>query len=100
VLIGRWGYPDAALQAGTWQIGWAIVCTARRLESTDMVGSARRWLVMENLRDERLVWAREASREHARRDGYALAQSKQMFFESCDVLFPAYAAGKRKRAAL
>jgi D-3-phosphoglycerate dehydrogenase len=33
-----------------------------------------------------LVWAREASRERARADGYATADSKQAFFESCDVL--------------
>jgi len=33
-----------------------------------------------------LVWAREASRERARADGYAVAESKEAFFESCDVL--------------
>ncbi|HEX5838013.1 MAG TPA: NAD(P)-dependent oxidoreductase, partial [Anaerolineales bacterium] len=33
-----------------------------------------------------LVWAREASLERARRDGYSAAQSKRAFFESCDVL--------------
>ena len=33
-----------------------------------------------------LVWAREASRERARADGYAVAASKQAFFESCDVI--------------
>jgi len=33
-----------------------------------------------------LVWAREASRERARDDGYATAPDKRAFFESCDVL--------------
>jgi D-3-phosphoglycerate dehydrogenase len=33
-----------------------------------------------------LVWAREASRARALADGYSAASSKQMFFESCDVL--------------
>ena len=33
-----------------------------------------------------LVWAREASRQRARSDGYALAANKREFFESCDVL--------------
>ena len=33
-----------------------------------------------------LVWAREASLQRARSDGYAMAQSKRQFFESCDVI--------------
>ena len=33
-----------------------------------------------------LVWAREASREKARADGYAVAASKEAFFAECDVL--------------
>ena len=33
-----------------------------------------------------LVWAREQSRERARQDGYAVATSKQEFFETTDVL--------------
>ena len=33
-----------------------------------------------------LVWASEASRERARADGRAVADSKQAFFEACDVL--------------
>ena len=33
-----------------------------------------------------LVWAREASRQRAQADGFAVAGSKQAFFESCDVL--------------
>ena len=32
------------------------------------------------------VWARETSREQARRDGYRTAQSKHAFFSDCDVL--------------
>jgi D-3-phosphoglycerate dehydrogenase len=33
-----------------------------------------------------MVWAREASRERARREGFAVAQSKGAFFEQCDVV--------------
>jgi D-3-phosphoglycerate dehydrogenase len=33
-----------------------------------------------------LVWAREASLQRARTDGYAVAQSKRAFFEACDVI--------------
>lgn len=33
-----------------------------------------------------LVWAREASRERARQDGFAVAESKAVFFEESDVL--------------
>jgi D-3-phosphoglycerate dehydrogenase len=32
------------------------------------------------------VWAREASRDRARADGYATASSKEEFFEECDVV--------------
>ena len=33
-----------------------------------------------------LVWAREESRKRAQADGYAVAPSKEAFFEECDVL--------------
>jgi len=33
-----------------------------------------------------LVWSREASREKAKADGYAVAPSKESFFAECDVL--------------
>lgn len=33
-----------------------------------------------------LVWAREESRARARADGYATADTKEAFFESCDIL--------------
>ena len=33
-----------------------------------------------------LVWAREASLQRARSDGYAVAQSKRAFVEACDVI--------------
>jgi D-3-phosphoglycerate dehydrogenase len=33
-----------------------------------------------------LVWARKASLERARSDGYAVAESKRAFLESCDVI--------------
>jgi D-3-phosphoglycerate dehydrogenase len=32
------------------------------------------------------VWAREASREHARAHGFAVAESKEAFFEASDVI--------------
>jgi D-3-phosphoglycerate dehydrogenase len=32
------------------------------------------------------VWAREASRARARADGYAVADSKESFFEECEVI--------------
>lgn len=35
---------------------------------------------------EVLIWAREASREKARADGWAVAQSKAQFFQTCDVV--------------
>jgi D-3-phosphoglycerate dehydrogenase / 2-oxoglutarate reductase len=35
---------------------------------------------------EVLVWSREASREKAKADGYAVAGSKEAFFAECDVL--------------
>ena len=33
-----------------------------------------------------LVWAREASRERARKDGWNVAPSKEAFFETCDII--------------
>ena len=35
---------------------------------------------------EVVIWARESSRELARADGWAVAQSKAQFFETCDVV--------------
>jgi D-3-phosphoglycerate dehydrogenase len=77
----------AALQAGTWQIG---VGNSLHGKTLGIYGYGRIGATVagygKTFGMNVLVWAREASREHARRDGYALAQSKQMFFESCDVL--------------
>jgi len=33
-----------------------------------------------------LIWARDASRQQARADGYATAESQQAFYETCDVV--------------
>ena len=33
-----------------------------------------------------VVWAREATRARAKADGYAVARSKEAFFEECDVI--------------
>ena len=77
----------AALQAGVWQIG---VGNSLRGKTLGIYGYGRIGATVAGYGKafgmNVLVWAREASREHARRDDYALAQSKQMFFESCDVL--------------
>ena len=77
----------AALQQGVWQTG--IGRTLRGLtlgiygygrigEAVAGYGKAFGMQV--------LVWAREASRERARADGYAPASSKEAFFEQGDVI--------------
>jgi D-3-phosphoglycerate dehydrogenase len=77
----------AALKAGQWQI--AIGHTLRdktlgifgygRIGST-VAGYGRAFGM--NV----LVWSSEASRDAARKDGYAAAESKQQFFETSDVI--------------
>ncbi len=78
----------AALKAGKWQIGvW--LRTARqdaghlRLRP-DRRASSRGYGKAFGMNV--LVWAREESRERARRDGYEVAASKEAFFAGCDVL--------------
>jgi D-3-phosphoglycerate dehydrogenase len=76
-----------ALRAGTWQIGVGESLRGRtlgiygygRLGAT-VAGYGRAFGM------EVLVWAREASRERARSEGYAVASTRQEFFESCDVI--------------
>jgi D-3-phosphoglycerate dehydrogenase len=77
----------ASLQAGAWQIG---VGNSLRGKTFGIYGYGRIGATVAGYGKafgmNVLVWARQASRERARIDGYVLAQSKQAFFESCDVL--------------
>ncbi len=76
-----------ALRAGTWQIG---VGNSLRDKTLGIYGYGRIGATIAGYGKafgmKVLVWAREASRERAHRDGYSVAQSKRAFFESCDVL--------------
>jgi D-3-phosphoglycerate dehydrogenase len=76
-----------ALRAGTWQIG---VGNSLRGKTLGIYGYGRIGRTVAGYGKafgmNVLVWAREASRERARDDGYATAPSKRAFFESCDVL--------------
>jgi D-3-phosphoglycerate dehydrogenase len=77
----------ASLQAGDWQTG---VGNSVHHKTLGIYGYGRIGKVVAGygvaFGMNILVWAREASRERARADGYATADSKQAFFESCDVL--------------
>ncbi len=77
----------AALKTGIWQTGvgrslrgltLGIYGSGRIGETVARYGKAFGMNV--------LVWAREASRDRARADGYAAALSKEAFFEECDVV--------------
>jgi D-3-phosphoglycerate dehydrogenase len=77
----------AALRAGRWQIG---VGRSLRGRTLGIYGYGRIGAVVAGYgrafgMDVR-VWAREASRMRAQTDGYAVASSKESFFEECDVL--------------
>jgi D-3-phosphoglycerate dehydrogenase len=77
----------AAMKAGNWQIG---VGNTLRGKTLGIYGYGRIGAVVAgygkafgmNVR----VWARPASLERARADGFAAASSKEAFFEECDVL--------------
>ena len=76
-----------ALRAGTWQIG---VGNSLRGKTLGIYGYGRIGATVAGYGKafgmNVLVWAREASLERARSDGYSAAQSKRAFFESCDVI--------------
>src|SRR5678816_3570871 len=76
-----------ALRAGTWQIG---VGHTLRGNTLGIYGYGRIGATVAGYGKafgmKVLVWARPASLERARADGYAAAASKRAFFESCDVL--------------
>ena len=77
----------AALQAGIWQIG---VGNTIRGKTLGIYGYGRIGAAVAGYGKafgmNVLVWAREASLAKARADGYALAESKRAFFETCDVI--------------
>lgn len=77
----------AALRAGTWQIG---VGNSLRGKTLGIYGYGRIGSTVAGYGRafgmHVLAWAREASLERARRDGYAVARSKREFFESADVI--------------
>ena len=77
----------AALKAGTWQIG---VGYSLRGKTLGIYGYGRIGSVVAGYGKafgmKVLVWAREASLARAKADGYAVAPSKEAFFEECDVI--------------
>jgi len=77
----------AALKAGRWQIG---VGTTLRGKTLGLYGWGRiAHAVAEYghaFGTKVVVWAREASRERARQEGFEVAASKAEFFEKSDVL--------------
>ena len=77
----------AGLKAGKWQTGIGNTLRGKTLGiyGYGRIGGAVAQVgVAMGLKI--LVWAREASREKARADGYAVAASKEAFFAECDVL--------------
>jgi len=77
----------AALKAGRWQTG---VGTSLRGKTLGLYGWGRiAGVVADYGRTfgmNVVVWAREASRERARQEGFAVAASKRALFELCDVV--------------
>jgi D-3-phosphoglycerate dehydrogenase len=77
----------AALQAGRWQIG---VGHTLRGKTLGIYGYGRIGAVVAGYGRAFgmtvLVWAREPALVQARLDGYNIAESKDAFFEQCDVL--------------
>jgi D-3-phosphoglycerate dehydrogenase / 2-oxoglutarate reductase len=77
----------ASLKAGKWQIG---VGNTLRGKTLGIFGYGRIGSAVAGYGKafgmKVLVWAREASRAGARADGYAIAGSKEAFFEECDVV--------------
>src|SRR5262245_12198775 len=77
----------ASLKAGKWQAG---VGTTLREKTLGIYGYGRIGAVVagygQTFGMKVLVWAREATLEKARTDGYATAPSKAAFFEQSDVI--------------
>ena len=77
----------ASLRAGNWQCGVGRTVRGKTLGiyGWGRIGGA----VAEYARAfgmNVLVWAREASRQRARKDGWDAAASKEEFFERCDIV--------------
>jgi D-3-phosphoglycerate dehydrogenase len=76
-----------SLKAGKWQIG---VGNPMRGKTLGVFGYGRIGAVVAGYAKafgmKVLVWARETSQARARADGYAVAGSKDAFFEECDVI--------------
>ncbi len=77
----------ASLRAGDWQIG---VGHTLRGKTLGIYGYGRIGAVVAGYGKafgmNVLIWAREATRERARAEGWAVAPSKEAFFEQCDIL--------------
>ena len=77
----------AALKAGKWQIGVGTTLAGKTL---GVYGYGRIGAVVAGYGRafgmDVQIWAREATRQKAAADGYAVARSKQAFFEACDVI--------------
>ena len=77
----------ASLKAGNWQIG---VGTTLRGKTLGIYGYGRIGAAVAGYGKafgmNVVAWARSQSLAQARADGYAVAASKQEFFESCDVI--------------
>jgi D-3-phosphoglycerate dehydrogenase / 2-oxoglutarate reductase len=77
----------ASLKAGRWQAG---VGTTLRDKVLGIYGYGRIGAVVASYGKafgmKVLVWAREATRQKAAADGYAVAPSKEKFFAECDVI--------------
>jgi len=76
-----------SLKAGRWQAG---VGNTLRGKTLGIFGYGRIGAVVAGYGKafgmKVLVWAREASQARARADGYAVAASREAFFEGCDVI--------------
>jgi D-3-phosphoglycerate dehydrogenase len=77
----------ASLKAGRWQIG---VGRTLRGKTLGIFGYGRIGSVVAGYGRafgmSVLIWARQASLQRARADGYATAESKEAFFAQCDVI--------------
>jgi len=77
----------ASLKAGNWQLGVGHSVHGKIL---GVYGYGRIGAVVAGYGKafgmKVLVWAREATRARARRDGWDTAPSKEAFFETCDVI--------------
>jgi D-3-phosphoglycerate dehydrogenase len=77
----------ASLRAGNWQMGVGLTLLFKTL---GIYGYGRIGKVVAGYGRafgmNVIVWAREASRAQAQADGVAVAETKEAFFETCDVI--------------